>query len=234
MSDATTPLLRPATLADVPALLAVKEALPMPAHDTRSGGFLLGASAERYHLLVAHGLARVLVDHGELVGFAIALPDPLLRASELWQRRTQIAWDPDFDPDRIAAHPVAYFDQIAVLPRARAHAAALALRVLVELVLAGHRHVLTTTVVAPIKNLAALPFLARVGARAVGHLAERYPDVGAITSAIHHIDADAFLPRLDAALADPSPALRRLVDLALPPELASGIRDLEAPRRVRS
>ena len=225
--------IRPARAEDVPALLAIKEALRMPASGGRGGGFLLGASAEGYRLLVERAIVRVLARRGAVVGFAIALPDPLLRGSELWRRQAQIAWAPGFDPAAIAGEPIAYFDQIAVLPAARAEAAALALRLLAELVVGGHRHVLTTTVVRPVENPAALPFLARVGARRVGALEEVYPEVGAITSAIHVVDADEFLARLGAAAAAPTPGLRRALALGLPAALASGIRDLDEARRPR-
>jgi len=232
-----TPELRPALLGDLEQILAIKRALSLGHVDQPRGGFLLGASPEGYRWLIERARVRVLAaprPH-DLIGFAVALDDPLLRASDLWARKAHIDWIPGFDVDQIAAAPVAYFDQIAVIPgtRARYYGAALGLSLLAELLLAGHSNILATTVIAPIVNRAALAYLARVGARHVGQIHEIYPELGPLISAVHHISSADLLDRLALALHKPTPALTPLLELALPPPLRSGIRALitakEAP-----
>ncbi|MCA9634740.1 MAG: hypothetical protein KC420_01760 [Myxococcales bacterium] len=215
MIDANATLRR-ADLDDVDALLEIKRALPLAGAEGR-GGFLLGASAEGYRQQIVVGEVWVLELDGRPVGFATALPDPVLRASPLWQRQAAIAWGEGFDAAAIIDEPIAYLDQIAVLPGAlpRLYGGALGLRVFASLFAGGHRHALTTTVAAPVINRAAHAFLARVGGVAIGALDEVYPEVGPITSTIHHVSADAFAARVAAARERPTPALRRILELGL-------------------
>ncbi len=201
---------------DLGALLAIKGALPMPRDPgtTRRGGFLLGNDPGYYADMLALGQVWVL-EHDEPVGFALVLADPLLRASPLWERRSTIEWTEDFDPEPWFAHPIAYFDQLAVLSRVqlRYWGAALALRALAELLLVQrHALVLTTTVIEPIVNAAALPYLSRVGGRRVGRLAERYPGAGEIVSAVHVIEAQRCRAELDRLARVGGPALRRVLE----------------------
>lgn len=181
------PLLRRAALADVPEIVAIKQRLRLePGQAPARGGFLLGCSPERYAALIVAANVLVLEVAGAPAGFAVTLPDPVLRASELWSRRELIRWR-----SGEAAPPegdaVAYFDQLAVLPDApRLHVAALAFAAVRMLAEAGHRHLYATTLLAPVTNRAALPFLAAVGARRVGEVEEHYRDVGLVVSELHH------------------------------------------------
>ncbi len=235
MSPATQEavVVRPARLGDVDAMLEIKGALRLNSTDNPAigrksprGGFLLGASRARYELQVSRGIAWMLEVDGLPVGFTTALPDPLLRASDLWQRQVEIAWHRDFSPLEISASPVAYFDQIAVLPgaRRRFYGAALGLRTLASLFI-DHRHVLTTTVARPLVNRAAHAFIDRVGGRQVGTIDETYPEIGPITSTLHYISEEAFAAAKDRALQHPHPALAAILRLGLgldlgPTELA--------------
>jgi ribosomal protein S18 acetylase RimI-like enzyme len=183
----TRPLLRRAALCDVAAIVAIKQRLRLePAQEPTRGGFLLGCSAERYAALVAAANVLMLEVGGEPAGFAITLPDPVLRASELWSRRDHILWKPGE-----AAPPegdaVAYFDQLAVSPDApRLHVAALAFAAVRTLADTGHRHLYATTLRAPVTNRAAFPLLDALGARRVGEVEELYADVGPVVSDLHH------------------------------------------------
>ncbi len=183
--------LRRATPADLDAIVAIKRSLPMPRADqTASGGFLLDGELDGYRALLDHARIWLLELDGVAVGFSLTLDDPVLRGSPIWARRDAIAWEPDFDLAAAIKKRVAYFDQLAVLPavRRRYWGAALALRALAEQIdEAGHELVLTTTVVEPIVNRAALPHLARVGARRVGQLEQRYASAGRLVSAIYAI-----------------------------------------------
>lgn len=198
--------LRRAEIGDLASMLAIKRALPMPdGSDTNSGGFLLGSDEATYARLLAVARVWLLERDGVAVGFSVTLDDPVLRASPVWARREHIEWAAGFEPDALLDRRIAYFDQLAVLPqlRSRYWGAALAVRALSELIDdADHELVLTTTVVEPIVNRAALPYLARVGAREVGRIVEHYAEVGTIVSAIHLIEAARcreLLGRLHAA-----------------------------------
>lgn len=215
--------LRRATPADLDAVLAIKRALPMPhaGHErgeTSSGGFLLGSDELTYANLLAVARLWMLEIDEAPVGFSVTLDDPVLRASPVWARKAQIEWQHDFDPVAALERRIGYFDQLAVLPRLRSRywGAALALRALAELIDdEAHELVLTTTVLEPIVNRAALPYLARVGARTVGRLAERYEGVGAIVSAIHAIEAVRYREHVAHLHAGGLPATRRVIDASL-------------------
>jgi ribosomal protein S18 acetylase RimI-like enzyme len=208
--------LRRATAADLDAIVAIKRSLPMPnGEQTTVGGFLLGSAMEVYRELLEVARVWVLEVGHEPVGFSLTLDDPILRASPLWARRDAIAWEPDFDLERALRLRVAYFDQLAVLPtvRRRYWGAALALHALAEQ-FDEQRHdlVLTTTVVEPIINRAALPYLARVGARPCGRIEEHYPEAGRVVSAIYGITEQRYREHL-LMLAAGGPATRRIVAL---------------------
>lgn len=195
-------LIRRASLADLDAIVAIKRSLPMPrAAQTSTGGFLLGCEVDSYRALLPLARTWLLEVEGVAAGFALTLDDPILRRSPLWARREQIRWDSDFDVTAALSGRIAYFDQLALLPGARQRywGGALALRALVALFdEAEHALVLTTTVIEPVRNDAALPHLARIGARRLGRIHEHYPEVGAIVSAVHGIAAADYRERLVA------------------------------------
>lgn len=208
--------LRRATRADLDAIVAIKRSLPMPSGErTTAGGFLLGSEIEVYRELLELARVWLLEVDEQPAGFSLTLDDAVLRASPLWARRELIEWEPSFDLDAALGLRVAYFDQLAVLPavRNRYWGAGLALHALAEQFDdAGHELVLTTTVVEPIVNRAALPYLARVGARRCGRIEEHYPEAGRVVSAIYAIEVERYREHL-AALAERGPATRRIVAL---------------------
>ena len=179
--------LRRARPEDVPGLLAVKAALPLD--QGARGGFLLGASAEGYSALIAQAHVLVFDGGGELKGLAAALPDPVLRASELWARRERIRFD-DLDPGALEAARLGYFDQLAVLPEASLVrlAPVLGFAALTALLDDGCEHVFATTLREPVCNSAALSLLQAVGAQPVGQVEETYDGVGRTVSVVHHLD----------------------------------------------
>ncbi|NVB39502.1 hypothetical protein G6O69_16795 [Pseudenhygromyxa sp. WMMC2535] len=199
---------------DLDALLAIRAGLPMPrGARTRSGGFLLGSDPAVYGQLLAGGRVWLLEVAGEVVGFSVTLDDAALRRSALWDRREQVDWSQGLDPEALLGSRIAYFDQLAVLPdrRNRYWGVFLAVRALDEL-FADHDLVLTTTVVEPIVNDAALPLLVRAHARRLGVIEERYPEVGRVCSAIHLIDAAGYQAGLEALRARVSPRGRGSLD----------------------
>ncbi|HET7228723.1 MAG TPA: hypothetical protein VFJ16_01840 [Longimicrobium sp.] len=182
-------IVRPARLADVPAMLDVKHTLRLDPVRPGRGGFLLGASADAYAWYVEHAHVNVLEDaEGAVGGFAVALPDPVLRASDVWARRREIRWEGG-GWDALELARVGYFDQLAVRPwrRYRIYAAALAVSALHALASSGHEHVFATVVREPVRNLASLPLLAAADARRIGQIDETYPEVGRILSDVYHL-----------------------------------------------
>ena len=59
-----------------------------------------------------------------------------------------------------------------------------------------HDALLATTVVEPIVNGAALPFLREFGFHLIGHVSETYPRIGRLRSALHLLTHDAFEQRM--------------------------------------
>ena len=210
------PHLRPALPGDLDAILELRRSLPMPEGvETRSGGFLLATDPATYSSYLRGAQMWVLELDARLAGFSLAFDDGLLRTSALWQRREQIVWDPSFDAGAALDTRVAYFDQLALAPgvRPRYWGAALGLRALAEL-FETHSFVLTTTVLEPIHNRAALPYLGRVGARELGSLDEQLPGFGRLRSAVHVIEAQDFHARVAAGREAGPRALRRILSAA--------------------
>ncbi|HEX2077442.1 MAG TPA: hypothetical protein VHG08_07020 [Longimicrobium sp.] len=178
---------RRAVAGDAEALLAIKRALALPAdaREAPRGGFLLGASLERYRALIDAADVWVLLDaEGAIAGFAAVLPEAVLRASELWARRALIRWDaPGWTPPE---ERMCYFDQLAILPHARMRAPELALTALRAAVEAGHEHLYATIVSHPVYNAASLPLLRALGAQRVGTVEEEYAGVGRIVSELYY------------------------------------------------
>ena len=186
--------IRAARADDVAAIVAIKQALGfVPGAARPRGGVLLGCPPERYAALIEAKCVLVLEQCVRVAGFAVAVPDPLLRASDLWARRSLIRWS-DGEGAPPEDEPIAYFDQLALAPWAsRVGAAPLALAAVARLAEAGHARLYATTLQAPIRNPAALPLLRGFGARVVGSVRESYEDVGEVVSDLHCV-------RLSAAL----------------------------------
>lgn len=194
-----TARIRRASQADAEAILAVKRALALPpgAREAPGGGFLLGASLEGYRALIDAADVWVLTGtDGAVAGFAVLLPEPVLRASELWARREAIRWDAPagWTPPE---HRVCYFDQLAVLPDARVRAPHLALTALREAVRNGHEHLFATVVTHPVQNTASLALLRALGAWRVGRVDEEYEGVGRIVSDLYYAPIDGADQRLE-------------------------------------
>lgn len=191
--------IRPARAGDLPAIVAIKEALGFaPGTRRPRGGFLLGCAPERYSALIDAECVLVLEQEGRIAGFAVALPDPLLRESELWARRSLIRWR-EKEGEPLPDEPIAYFDQLALAPWAsRLWAAPLALAATCRLAEARHIWLYATTLQAPIRNPAALPFLRGFGARVVGTVTEHYESVGEVVSDLHRAPLSTALAALQS------------------------------------
>jgi ribosomal protein S18 acetylase RimI-like enzyme len=184
--------LRRATLQDAAAFLEIKAQLHLSRQSSRSGGFLLGTTQERYSYFVEHDEVWVLEDTSitKVVGFAIVLGDKTLRESELWQKKDHA----ELRPELVAvleAQKLSYYEQLACLPSYRSYGKYLAFRALSES-LHHHQHLLTTVVRLPVHNRAALPFIDLVGFKKIGCIAEVYPEYGGVHSDIYHLSLGAF------------------------------------------
>lgn len=184
--------IRRAHAGDVPGILALRDAL---AYGDGRGGFLLGTDAEGYRQRLADGLGFVLEDDG-VAGLALVLPDAAFRRSDVWQRREAVQWLED--PAPFVAQRLGYYDQLGVARGPyRRWGAALALTAAFA-VMEQVDHLVTTTVASPICNLAAVPYIERLGGRRVGHIDEVYPEVGPLVSDLWLVEGDAFRARVAA------------------------------------
>jgi hypothetical protein len=201
--------IRRATPDDIEAIVRIKQALAIDREtDAARGGFLLGCSAERYALFVEAAHVLVLEQDGEVAGFAITLPDPVLRASDLWARRERIRWHCGEGPPREEAR-IGYFEQLALTPgSARTQASALALAAVRNLS-PDHDLLFATTLTEPVRNGAALPLLRGSGARPVAVVEEIYHGVGPVTSQLYRVPLGELEMRVAA-----SPLGRRIAACA--------------------
>ena len=190
--------LRAATQADIPAVLSLRARLRIDRPED-CGGFLLGCSEARYRWFADHAIFLLIEEKAAVNGFAIALPDPVVRASALWQRVDRIAWREDAAPPPTDSR-LGYFEQLALSPEAcRLTATPLAFAAVSALAETGHQHLYATILDRPVRNEAALPLLRAIGARAVGAVEEDYPEVGPVSSELHHVPLDARLAALAAS-----------------------------------
>ncbi len=187
--------LRRARKGDETGLYRVKKNLPLPAAPVETqarGGFLLGSSVESYRFFIESALVNVLEDHREIVGFAIVLPDKLLRSSELWRRKESIEWE-NFSVSDLLEKPLCYFEQLAVLPgeKYRFYGSALT-AITARQAFEAHHAIFATTVIEPICNRASVAFIENVGGRRVGSVDEFYAEIGALKSAVYLLEREVF------------------------------------------
>ena len=177
-------IIRPATFADADAMIEVKESLAFEHGTTSSteGGFLLGTDKNGYLQRIACGCAWVLDVNG-VKGFSIVLPDQALRMSDIWHRRTDIQWSKHIE--ELESKQLGYFDQLAVSKGEwRKHAPVLAITNILDFLSLNPDYLLSTTVLKPIRNLAAVPYLRYLGAESVGQIDEIDPQIGQLLSEV--------------------------------------------------
>ena len=212
LSDCT---LRFAREDDVDAVVALKESLAMSVDPgtTFEGGFVLGSSRDRYlDYARVDGLLVVTVDQ-EIVAYATMLDDEALRAADVWARRGEVVWSSDVDASILESSRIGYFDQLAVHRSHQSNQVGtlLALGVLITLISRGHAFVLTTTLVQPVENRAALPLIERIGGVHIGEISEDYPGVGHVRSAVHLLAAAPALAILREKQLSGAPRERALI-----------------------
>lgn len=188
------PTIRAARPSDLAAMLAIKASLKLSLKAENKGGFLLGTSAETYLQHINKKEVWVLESPCNITGFAVLWQDETFKTSELFEKRHRATFLTP--PDALLELPIAYFDQIAVLPDQshRVHGKTLALHALLS-ALEAHPLVLATTVRAPINNRAATPYLRAAGFETIGTIDEIYPEVGEISSDLHLLSKKVFIER---------------------------------------
>ncbi len=187
--------IRRGVLSDSEQFVAIKNALPMPEVSTADhGGFILGTNSATYRYYIEHSICYV-AEKDRVVGFAIILPDSLVRESDIWKKRAEA----DFliSLSDIEHRPICYFEQLAFLPEYRFAAARTAFAAAKE-AFAVHDFMFMTTVNKPVENKAALRFIRTVGGIPIGQINELYPKVGHIVSDIHLIESRVFFERTNS------------------------------------
>lgn len=185
-------IIRRAVAGDEAAMLHIKNTLPLKTADdeTVRGGFLLGTNEATYRQYIDEAVCFVADDDGKVVGFAIIFPDAMVRTSDVWERRGEASWFTDITAweDK----QLSYFEQFAFMPGYRRAAVVLAYNIIKHVFDAGADGLFTTTVHAPVLNLAPLPFIAAAYGIKAGNINEVYPLVGHINSDIYLIEPDGF------------------------------------------
>jgi hypothetical protein len=195
--------IRRATRADVSAVLALK-------HDLRftgsgRGGFLLGSDEQGYQRRVQDGQAWILDVNGEVSGFAITMGARAFANTPLWELRHQVKWSTA--TAAVLSQGVGYFDQLAVKRGTPARSAALLAFAALWDLFRTDRYVVTTTVVAPVRNSAAVPLIEVVGGVPAGEIEENYANFGQLTSCVWLITANGANQRVQSALHTPRPTV---------------------------
>lgn len=178
---------------DIDAMLALKRALTFDG--STAGGFLLGTDADGYRQRLDEGRVWVLLDHDRLVGLAIVLEDAAFRRSDVWERRADVVWTEDVAP--FLTQRLGYYDQLGVQRGPyRRWGAALAFTAVADL-MRYVDHLVTATVSEPVCNLAAVPYIQRLGGRRVGRLDEVYDPFGPLVSDLWLVENTAYTGRID-------------------------------------
>jgi hypothetical protein len=103
--------------------------------------------------------------------------------SELWHRRIDIEWSLEFED--LEGKCLGYFDQLAVAKGPwRTYAPILAITTILHFLSSNPDYLLSTTVLKPVQNLAAVPYLQYLGAQPVGKIDEIDPNIGQLLSEV--------------------------------------------------
>ena len=171
-------------MADIDAITTLKGSLH-PVGDSVEGGFILGSARDLYCAWIEAAVVKVLEVGGSIVGYAICLPDTVLRQSALWHKKDRIVFEIPITSS--LADKIAYFEQLAVLPRYRYYVPKLIVATLDVMFVQGHQHLFATTVREPFHNRAVYGLFKRCQAQTVGYIREHYPTHGVVVSQLHHV-----------------------------------------------
>lgn len=173
----------------------------------RSGGFLLGCDEETYANYIRYGDSLVCLKNDKMIGFGILFPDEILRQSDLWRQRSGAQWE--VDPTPYESLKLSYVEQLAFLPGNRYYSSMVAMLLADRAFKNQCEALVATTVIHPVKNVSALPYILAAGGFGAGTINELYPNIGEIRSRIYVILYNNFIRAIDTI-----PAAKRMLDRA--------------------
>lgn len=178
--------IRKAVEKDAPYFIEIKNQLTFQNVEgtTTKGGFLLGTDVEMYKTYIRNEIVLVAENAGKIIGFGIVLKDETVRKTDVWQKRNLVHWQVDIE--KYSKQPICYFEQLAFIPGYSRAVIRLCYEI-IQIAFQQHAALFTTTVEAPILNLAAVPYILRAGGTKIGVIEESYPIIGNITSSIYMI-----------------------------------------------
>lgn len=156
---------------------------------TTKGGFLLGTNIEKYKEYIVNEIALVAEVNERVVGFGIILNNDSVKKSEIWQKRNAVQWT--INIEEYIETPICYFEQLAFIPGHSRLVIQLCFQI-AQIAFEKHTTLFTTTVHAPILNLAAVPYILRTGGTKIGVIQEHYPITGALISDVYMISKTDF------------------------------------------
>ena len=182
---------------DAFSFLEIKEKMPMPSSmpSTLRGGFLLGTNLATYIHFIQNDHCLVCEKDGTITGFGICFADESFRKSTVWKRRHNAKWL--IDVSWIESKRLCYFEQLAFLKGEKKSILILVYNLVNLLFAEGHDALITTTVLYPVENRSALPFLLAAGGSLAGIIEENYPVIGNITSSIYILEKHTFYKNLN-------------------------------------
>lgn len=152
---------------------------------TTKGGFLLGTDVDTYKKYILNDYVLVAEINEKIVGFGIILKDKTVRNTDIWQKRDTAKWL--INIEQYTEKSICYFEQLAFVPGHSRLVMQLCYQI-IEVAFKNHIALFTTTVHAPILNLAAVPYILRAGGFKIGNINEHYPNIGNIISDIYIIE----------------------------------------------
>lgn len=178
---------------DVGALVRIKNQRQLHSgrEESAGGGFLLGTDEQTYLSYIHSSICLVAENQpGGVVGFGIIFPDPVLRESEIWKRRDAATWLVDLG--KYENRKLCYFEQFAFLDGFKRATVLMSYHIVKLAFDLGHQTLFATTVTQPVRNLAAVPFILKLGGMMAGNIHETYPGFGEIHSDIYLLEAADF------------------------------------------
>ena len=177
---------------DAQYFVTIKNQLPLPFDNqsTQTGGFLLGTNIDTYKFYIKNGNCLTATTNNQIIGFGIVLPNRFVKNSDLWNKRKSVNWTIDLMD--LENSNISFIEQLAFLKGHNRSSMLLAYHLAKSAFDNDTEFLLTTTVVKPIFNSAAIPYINVIGGIKIGNIDEVYPVAGAINSDIYLIRKATF------------------------------------------
>jgi hypothetical protein len=183
--------IREARISDAPSFILIKEQLSFKNINgtNTKGGFLLGTNLKEYKNFITNDFCLVAEIENKIIGFGIVLKNESVMKSDIWLKRNQVSWAVDFN--KFPIENICYFEQLAFLNNYSLTVIKLAYK-LINMAFENHSVLITTTLNKPILNLAAVPYILKVGGAKIGFVNEIYPEIGPISSDVYLIERSKY------------------------------------------